>query len=168
MHNLHFIVTRADCVQEAISEVMIYLSDECNNHGTHEYFDWFSVVSAFNLINPSDFQHFSKLSRFHEWLGDNPELFQAKVKNALNSDIVPFPTIADKLKKLAIEICSPDHNIYEINYTLRQLAVEVERNYLIYDLEGQVKYEYIWNEVGLTNIGGDLENTYLVLVDFHS
>ncbi len=168
MHNLHFIVTHTDCLQEAISEVISYLSDEYNNRGTSEYFDAFDVVSAFNLNNPFDFGHFSKFSRFCEWLGDNPELFQGKVKEALNSDIVPFPTIADKLKKLAIEVCIPDRNIYAITYTLKQLAREVGGNYLISELENQEKYEYVWNEVGLTNIGGDSENIYLVLVDFHS
>ncbi|MBY0379692.1 MAG: hypothetical protein K2P99_04760 [Burkholderiales bacterium] len=168
MHNLHFIITHADYLQEAISEVRSYLSNEYNNHGTNEYFDDFGVVSAFNLNNPVDFGHFSKISRFGKWLGDNPELFLDKVKKALNSDIVPFSIIADKLKKLTVEVCNPDCNIYEINYTLKQLAIEVEGNYLIYDLRIQEKYEYVWNEVGLTNIGGDSENMYLVLVDFHS
>lgn len=163
MHNLHFIkveIENGSC-EDAISKIETELSTD------NQHVDWFQVVGAYNLANPTDYLTVEDSCGF-EVLGSEPRYFNQKVIDYLNVNYKHVEELKTELIELINQLNSENitsHLPLRIHLRTKELTACYQVNNII----EQVKYEFDWSERGLTYFD-DCGNspTHLVLVDFHS
>ena len=158
--NIHFIKVEAKDCNDAISEV------QCGINIENTEVDYFDIVGAFNLDNPSDFlavdtEYFSNL------LGDNPDDYINHVINTVNDYVRPINAIKADLVN-SINRVTLENVEKGIASQIKELANELAGCFYVTDIIEHSKYDEVWHEVGLTNLYGSQDDrTHLVLVRFH-
>lgn len=158
--NIHFVKVQANDCEDAIYEAQLGMNIE------NTEVDYFNVVGAFNLENPSDFFS-ADLELFNALLGNNPDDFIKQVINNLNDYVRPIELVKQELinKVTMVNIENVEKGIAR---QVKELANELAGCFYVTDIIEHSKYNEVWHEVGLTNLYGSQDDrTHLVLVRFH-
>lgn len=163
MHNIHFIKLHADDCEDAMSQAESYINIENSS------VDYFHIVMAYNLLNPSDYmKRLDDDFRFNSILGDDPINYTKNVVAILNENYKPFDVLKEEIAAL-LSTLNEETIKSSLPFIINAKAKEFTGCYPITDIIAQAKYEYDWEEVGLTYFDGcSGDPTHLVLVDFHS
>ena len=167
MHNIHFIKVEAKSCEEAIYKINSELSIE------NEDADYFNVIGAYNLNNPTDYctKSDNACESLISILGEEPSQFTSKVKEILNMDVKTVSQVTKELMELIERINSISEEKIKgtLPWAISIKAKEYRGCIQITNVIEQTKYDNEWTEEGLTYFD-DCGNspTHLVLVDFHS